>query len=651
MQEVTASENRTVTIFDQLRNGVLVDGSSKSRAFSDFLGLMSGSGSAVWRQEAATQHTAQDAVAPFAMQAEAAAQVPAAAARHAADTVGQTGGAAIRLADDAAVQIDSRADAHAAIQALGQNGAQATVQAVLQNGAQAATQANAQASVQASAQAATQTAAQAATKGGTQTALNAKLSKAAEAAAAAKNVPVSRQAFEEAKPLLLKAGLSDKDLAELSAQVQAGSLTWGQLVQNLGGRMTGAKKAVNLSDGEAVELQSLFQKMGFAADDAAKMVASVAKGDGLAVLSNIQNKLSTLPDDSSLGLDKGQLATFFKALGLPAATAQALTGALGPESTVADMKNALAAMGQSLAEQRTKTAAADAELAKGLGKIMEKDAAKHTRDATQSVTDSARGSSRAEVAYELKTKAPDDTSWFDQREKNSQEQASQQSPNQQKASDDSWRGFNSKVRADEAAQAQSAAARGQQQAESGKGSLEGLARSGQSAAQPQARAENVQQPKAYEKTAAPRVLEQVTQAMLKDLGQGRKQMTLQLDPENLGKAQVILQVKGKEVSALIQVEDTQAAAMLSANMDSLKKSLEAQGLTVQNLEVQAGLTSRQDQQAFTPDQHNQAQERQELSRLFSQLRMMRSDQDGMAPDMQTMHMRAILADQGLHIVA
>ena len=103
---------------------------------------------------------------------------------------------------------------------------------------------------------------------------------------------------------------------------------------------------------------------------------------------------------------------------------------------------------------------------------------------------------------------------------------------------------------------------------------------------------------------------------------------------------------------MIQVEDAQTAAMLSANMDSLKKTLEDQGLTVQNLEVQAGLTSRQDQQAaFNADQHNQAQERQELSRLFSQLRMMRDDAGDVALDMQDMHMQAILADQGLHLIA
>jgi Flagellar hook-length control protein FliK. len=111
-------------------------------------------------------------------------------------------------------------------------------------------------------------------------------------------------------------------------------------------------------------------------------------------------------------------------------------------------------------------------------------------------------------------------------------------------------------------------------------------------------------------------------------------------------------VKGKEVSAVISAEDSSTAAMLTSNMDSLKKTLEDQGLTVQNMEVQTGLASRQDQQAaFNAEQHNQAQEQQDMSRIFSQLRMMRTDSGDAALDMQNSDMQAILSDQGLHLIA
>lgn len=562
MPEVTTAETKASTIFDQLRTNVLVDTSSKSRAFSDFLGLMAEPGVSTSQNASAAISPVLDTATTAAAQTHAAVATATAPAEAAATTV-------------------------------------STAQTSIETGT-------------------------------------------------AKNAPVSREAFEQAKPLLAKAGVTDTEMADLAARVQAGTLTWGQLVQNLGSHMTGAKKAVALSASDGADLQSMFQKLGFAADVSSQMVKSVSQGDGLKVLASVQNKLATLSDDSALGLDKNQLNTFFKAMNVPAETAARLTKLLGPESTVADMKLALAQISQSMQDQRVKSTQADTELAKSLGKIMEKDTAKHARDATQTVTPGNTGSTDAQVGFELKTKDQNDMSWFDQREKTPQQKSAE------RESDAAWRSFTSKVRADETSATTQAS--GQQAAQaaatSKESSLDALSRAGQGVNVQQGKAEAALLAKSAEKPAAPKVLDQVSEAMLKDLGQGRKQMTIQLDPENLGKAQIILQLKGKEISALIQVEDAQTAAMLSSNMESLKKTLEDQGLTVQNLEVQAGLTSRQDQQAaFNADQHNQAQERQELSRMISQMRMLRGEGGDMAPDMQNVHMQAILADQGLHIIA
>jgi flagellar hook-length control protein FliK len=488
---------------------------------------------------------------------------------------------------------------------------------------------------------------------------------------AAKNTTVSRQSFEESKPLLLKAGLSDKEITDLSARVQAGTLTWGQLVQTIGTHTTGAKKSVSLSADDAANLQTMFQKLGFSSDDSASMVKSVSQGDGLKVLSSIQTKLNSTAADSTPGLNSGELSTFFKALNLPGTTAATLTQKLaGDKATVADMSTALAAIGQTMQEQRAKSTANDADVAKGLSKIMDKDVAKNTRDTTGATSTSSSG---GQVRYDLKTKDKDDTSWFNEHEQN-----------QQKASDDAWRNFNNKVRTDGSATQQSASATATNaaanaaaaatgtstgsnasagtsagalsstQASAAKsGSLDAaLTRAAQAMATPQGKADTTQQTATFENVTAPKVLDQVTQAMLKDLGQGRRQLTMELAPENLGKVQVMLQVKGKEVSAVISAEDSSTAAMLNSNMDGLKKSLEDKGLTVQHMEVQTGLASRQDQQAsFNAEQHNQqAQEQQDMTRIFSQLRAMRSD-SGDALDMQNANMQAILADQGLHIIA
>lgn len=478
---------------------------------------------------------------------------------------------------------------------------------------------------------------------------------------------MTRQSFEEAKPLLIKAGVTEKELSDLSARVQAGTLTWGQMVQTMAGHTAGATKSVKLSTSETADLQSMFQKLGFDSQSAADMAGAMGKGEGLKVLSAIQGKLSDASDDATLGITSGELSTFFKALRAPSATAESLTAKLaGDTATVADMKSALSTLGQAMQEQRTKQAADDTVTAKSLAKIMEKDVAKNARDTTGETN---AGSSGGKVAYDLKTKDRDDTSWFDDHEKN-----------QQKSSDDAWKNFVSKVRQDDSAprqnpfatdsgssasaaasastgttgQSASALAAGHTAKDSADASALSRAAQGMTAQQTAAQNATTQAKSAFTNVTAPKVLDQVTEAMLKDLGQGRKQLTVELDPDNLGKVQVMLQVKGKEVSAVINAEDSGTAAMLHANMEGLRKSLEEKGLTVQNMEVQTGLSSRQDQQAaFNANQHNQqAQEQQQdMSRVLSQLRMMRADGGGMALDMQNVNMQAILADQGLHLIA
>jgi len=591
MQEVTSIKESVGTSFDQLRTSALVDVSSQSRAFSDFMGLVSKSNTG------SSLGTLLDTTS---------------SSNHGSGTTGST--------QNLFPQINS-ATATPAAQPLVQSDTASTLATTV---SAATTTATASTRVTTS----------------TDSSLD-----------AAKNSAVSREAFEQAKPLLAKAGLTDAEMTDLSARVQAGTLTWGQLVKTLGSHTAGSKKAVALSDTEKADLQTMFQKLGFGAEASSQMVASVAKGDGLSVLSTIQNKLSGTDADSSFGLDADELSTFFKALQLPTATASALTQKLSGEATAADLKSALATIGQTMQDQRTAAAASDTELAKSLAKIMEKDVAKSSRDSSSTTTASGT-SSGGQVKYDLKTKDKNDTSWFDQHEKN-----------QQQSSDDAWKNFLSKVHSTDTAaqQAATGVATGTTTgsagalASAGKDALDNaLSRSAQAlSATQQAKTETSAQSAPFTKVTAPKVLDQVSEALLKDLGQGRKQLTIDLDPESLGKVQVMLQVKGKEVNAVIRAEDADTAAMLSSSMDSLRKTLEDKGLTVENMEVQTGLASRQDQQAaFNAEQHNQAQEQQQdMSRILSQLRMMRSDSSDMALDMQDSNMRAILADQGLHLIA
>lgn len=634
MQEVTTASTASggLNSFDQLRTSALVDASSSTRAFSDFMSLAGSQGYGT-SSTSATSATSGYGISHYLEEAQVSA-----GAGSAAQSSDASGAAAQPLfASTAADKINAARTA-----ATGQTTAQ-TAQAESQTSGQTN---QAESSDESSS---TQSKSKKTSESGSSAS-----AATAQSLTLAQNTLVSRQSFEQAKPLLLKSGFTDKEMEDLSARVQAGILTWGQMVQSLATHTAGSTKSVQLSSSEKATLQGMFQKFGFDSQTAQGMTSAMADGEGLKVLSALQNKLQTMPDGTSVGLNQDELSTFFTALRAPSATAQALTQKLGGgNATAADMKTALSVLGQALTEQRSAQTAQDTATAKSLAKIMEQDVSKTARDTTGKTT--ATGSADPKVAYELKTKDKNDTSWFGDHEKNQQKQAS----------DDAWKSFVAKVRQDDSGAQQSSAASSSGQTTATLAAAGAAAKGGADASSLGASASALtgmtqqsgtgssQQAKAFDKVLAPKVLDQVSEAMLKDLGQGRKQLTMELDPDNLGKVQVLLQVKGKEVSAVIHAEDSGTAAMLSANMEGLRKSLEDKGLTVQHMDVQTGLASHQDQQqaAFNAEQHNQqAQEQQSMSRVLTQLRMVRSEGD-VALDMQNKTVQAILADQGLHLIA
>ncbi|GAB7079829.1 flagellar hook-length control protein FliK [Megalodesulfovibrio paquesii] len=106
-----------------------------------------------------------------------------------------------------------------------------------------------------------------------------------------------------------------------------------------------------------------------------------------------------------------------------------------------------------------------------------------------------------------------------------------------------------------------------------------------------------------------RVLQTVQEGMLRSLNEGVKQLTLRLDPPDLGKVTVVLQMNAnKEVTATLRTDNQDTAHLLSQQMTQLRQHLEQQGLKVEKLDVQTNLA--QDQQAAWQGagQHNYAQE-------------------------------------------
>ena len=105
------------------------------------------------------------------------------------------------------------------------------------------------------------------------------------------------------------------------------------------------------------------------------------------------------------------------------------------------------------------------------------------------------------------------------------------------------------------------------------------------------------------------VLKQVENGLLRNLGQGKRELTLKLYPPELGSVRVILQVQGKDLQALIKTNSSEAGRMIQQQMSSLQHLFEQQGLKVQKLDVQTFV--QQDgsgQQWLGEHGHNQAQQ-------------------------------------------
>ncbi len=148
------------------------------------------------------------------------------------------------------------------------------------------------------------------------------------------------------------------------------------------------------------------------------------------------------------------------------------------------------------------------------------------------------------------------------------------------------------------------------------------------------------------------VMEQVQNGILKNLGQGVKQLTLRLAPEHLGRLSLALSVKNSEVNATIRAESHETAQIIGERLAQIKEHLEQQGLKVSKLEVQTSLPQDVGTSFGGAQQHNEARERQEvMSRVRSAMRLMRGDGQSAAMAEEGAVSQYVSANSGLDIIA
>ncbi len=524
---------------------------------------------------------------------------------------------------------------------------------------------------------------------------------------------MTREDFEEVRDDLEEYGLSEEEIQELEDKVDSEEgLTWGEFVETLNEKITQSKK-VELSPEQTEQLQSLFAKLGFNDSQSKKLINDLSNGDSKKVLDTIMKKLDSLPQDSKILLDKGEVEAFaaavnsskeftaeikkmFSKAALPKDMKEAFSF-INQEMTKLDQKEVrlVRAIGETLVktmgkELKASTATAETNRPVDLGERTsksdksegkEKSKADHTarehvqtdhaaeksdkhsdKHTIKQVTAESKGETgQVEIKHTSAKGQENSTHKNDQDDKNTLAQHKQHSESGANTKqDDSGQPFAEKDGKQNSAWNQFFSKLSKTERASAHHSfskIEDLAKAIKHGGKENAKTAiadltaSTHNTRAWEKISAPKVMKQVNTALFSNLGQGKKQLTLHLKPEALGAVKVILQVQGKEVNASLRAESADAAKVIADNLDAIKQNLENQGLKVNKLEVQTGLADNSNQNWQGEMQHNQARDRDQMARMRQRMRNLRGESGLLARDMQNMTDTANVAEKGLHVIA
>jgi flagellar hook-length control protein FliK len=460
-------------------------------------------------------------------------------------------------------------------------------------------------------------------------------------------------------------GMSEEEIAAIEEQVDSEEgMTWGQFVSTVAKKIASARET-EISDDQKASLAAFFGKLGFTEQESTKLIDQLKKGNFDKVMKQVEAKIEAMPEDRQTMFSKDEVEAFVSSMGLTKEFATQVQELLSNNTLPKDMKQAFTQIRQELAGLDKK----DQKLVKAVGKAFASimgDAHKATSAALQVdqavdlkprvAEDKADTNVREELAQAFQTRkdAQSDNTVRRQAQQSAvdkveikadttaPDQAADQDLDPEAEHDRKWNNFFDKVREDGTNVKDSSA----------KVKTETTASSTKTVLSQQASAGNATA-KAWEKVSAPKVMKQVDQAVLKTLQNGAKQLTLQLTPENLGKLSIVLSVQGKEVSATIRAENSDAHKIISDHLHIIKQSLESQGLKVDKLDVQAGLADSQDfNNWFGESEHNLSREREAMIAMRNHMRSMRAQgAGGMARDVQSVGERVITSDQGLHLIA
>ncbi|ACS81059.1 flagellar hook-length control protein FliK [Maridesulfovibrio salexigens] len=488
------------------------------------------------------------------------------------------------------------------------------------------------------------------------------------------DLKVSREDWNEIKEELEEYGLDKKDIADLEEKVMSeNGITYGQLVSELSGMMKGMK-GITLSPIQEQNLNSIFSQLGFTPDESKGLLASIRQGKLGDVVEKMQAKLASMPDSEKLQLSEDETKTLTDLFKLKGDTGKKITQLLTAEgATAADFKKGFSVLKSALAQQQAEQDGKDLKLVKtvaeSLHSAMEKasdqspstmrmasaDVISNSMGAAKEVSESVKqdgqngqnGENPAQKDNNPSKNGADlkgDANAGKQNAGQTEDKNSNRHWLEQLLSDsddqDSWNDFFGKLTDESFVK--------------GEGNLNGNI-FGNGFGTLQSAVKSAQAGKTdlmWEKTARSNILEQVQEGVFKNLGQGRKQLTLQLNPHNLGTVNVMLQVKNKDVQATIRAENPDTAKVIAEQLEVVKQALEEQGLKVEKLEVQTGISDSQTDSSWkNAEDHNAAQYQEMMSEMRKRWQTLRQEGSSLAREMQTVQQKAQISQSGLYIVA
>lgn len=461
---------------------------------------------------------------------------------------------------------------------------------------------------------------------------------------------------------LRKRGVNDSALAGIEGMLASDvSPTIGNIMATIGlsGRGTG-----ELTDSELQGLTAAFQKLRFSADEAEYLIGLMQGGEGHEA-ANILRARARETGSSPLPLNKSEINAIMRGLDLSGKAIEKVAGLLGagddPEIGGNMLETLLGPAAEEFAAKRSEQEKLATELKSVIGEALQ---AKKIREATTPVADT-RGSRKADRA---ETRMRDDLTAkangfgqagreglqkLEEKETLADENAAQQ--RKRDATRENAAGETRKeVPAGAAGKEESGRETGvRSQAREGFSTIIHRVEVSPGMATPvQSNLNSGQQNASAALAHRQEIFSRVEQGMLRQLQDGTRQMTLRLDPAELGQLTIVVSVRGGEVRAMIRAENPETTMLLSEQMQQLRQTFEEQGLRVAQLDVETRLPQDTTGEQFSDmAQLNQEQEMREQTRFLQLAKLRREAGRTLAQNVQSESMPEENSASGLHIIA